>query len=114
MATTITNLALSTKAGYDPSKPVFQDVIELDLKSDYDVAGLLNFTTAVRAAIGSGKTVFAVLDVNCKGLVPEYNATADTLFLRWVDTTVDGAPLTLVPTGNMAAYTDLRLLVLSQ
>lgn len=115
MATTIANLALVTKAGFDPSKPVYHDVIELDLKADYDAAGLLLFTTAVQSVIGKGKTVLAVLPVRTKGLIPVYEATADTLFFWWADNNnASDGPLIVAPTGDMAAYTDLRLLVISQ
>lgn len=115
MASTIANLALAAKAGYDPANPMFVHVISFDLKDDYNVAGLLNFSTAVKAAIGIGRTVLGVIDINCKGLRPYYNATTDTLIFRWCDNNsgADG-PLIDVPTGDMQTYTGLKLAVLSQ
>lgn len=114
MATTIANLALIASAGGDPAKPVFFDVIELDLKADYDAAGLLNFSTACLAALGAGKTPIAVVPINAKGLHTRYSAAADTLFFDWSDNDGADGPDIVAPTGNMAAYTDLRLLVISQ
>lgn len=116
MATTITNLALVTKAGYDPGNPLFVHVVEFDLKSDYDAAGLLTFSTAIKAVVPPGKTFIGVMAVNCKGLVPVYDITNDTLKFYWGDytSTLADGPLVLVPTGDMAAYTDLQLAVLSQ
>jgi len=116
MATTIANLTLVSKAGYDPGNPLFVHVINFDLKADYDTAGLLNFSAAVKAAIPAGKTLLGVFAVDCKGLVPIYDVAADTLKFYWGDytSTVADGPLVACPTATMAAYTSLRLGVLSQ
>jgi len=115
MATTIANLALVASAGGDPAKPVFFDIITLDLKADYDAAGLLLFKTACLAALGAGKTPIAVTPVNARGLKTRYDSVNDTLFFDWSDLNAgaDG-PDIVVPTGDMAVYTGLKLLVISQ
>ena len=114
MATTIANLSRVTVAGYDPSKPTFTDVINFDLKADYDSAGLLTFTTAVQAAIGKGKTVVGVFGVDTKGYTPYYDATADTLFFFYGAYTGGDGPLIVVPTSDLSAVTSIRLGVISQ
>jgi len=114
MASTIANVALVSKAGYDPGNPMFLHIVELDLKADYDAAGLLNFKTLIKTALGVGRTVLAVFPVNAKGLLCRYDAVADTLFFLWGNYAGANGPLIDVPTGNMAAYTDLQLGVISQ
>jgi hypothetical protein len=114
MATTIANLSLVSKAGYDPGNPIFIDVLNFDLQADYNVAGLLLFSAAVKASLGTNRTVIGVFAVDCKGLLPYYKVATDTLIFRWGAYTGGDGPLIDVPTGNMAGYTSVRLGVISQ
>ena len=114
MATTIANLSLVAKAGYDPGNPLFVEVLNFDLKDDYNAAGLLLFSAAVKAALGAGRTVLGVIPIDCKGLTPVYDAAADTLFFFWCANTGSDGPLIVVPTGDMASYTSIRLGVICQ
>jgi hypothetical protein len=114
MASTIANVASVYAAGGDPGNPIFCNVVEFDLKADYDAAGLVGFSTLVLAALPAGKTILAVVPVNTLGLMCKYVAATDTLIFLWCDNAGANGPMIVVPTGDMKAYTDLRLLVISQ
>ena len=121
MSSSIDNVALVAKLGYDPGNPLFVDVVSIDLKADYNVAGILHFSDKIRTAtaddsevLRKGKTVVGVFPIDGKGLAVRYDATADTLFFQWGAYTGADGPLIDVPTGTMAGYTGIRLGVISQ
>lgn len=114
MATTIANLALVTKAGYDPGNPLFVHVVSFDLKADWDPALPLHVAVDFKAAIGVGRTILGVVPIDCKGLEPYYDAATDHLIFRWGNYDASDGPLIDVPAGSMAAYTGLKLAILSQ
>jgi hypothetical protein len=112
--TTITNLALTTKVGHDPGNPMFCHVVEFDLKADYDPAAPL-LITALAAVLDAGKTVIAVIPINCRGLELSYVVATGAIRFYWCDNNAVGnGALIEVPQMSLAAYTDMQLALISQ
>lgn len=94
--------------GEKASAPTFHDVVTVVGDGAYPAGGTTGFAALFKAAIGSDRTILAVIDQSQPDTLSElsYDHTADKLFARVRTTGVESA------VANQSAVT-YRLLVIS-
>lgn len=109
MSSAIGAIAVVKAGGAKPSAPMYADLITVVGDAEYPAGGTAGFLAAFRDAIGSARTILAVIDQSQVDTLSalEYDHTNDKLFARVRTTGVESA----VGDQHTVSY---RLLVLSK
>lgn len=105
---------IGDKAGYQPSAPLFVDVVSFAGDASYPTGGSA-FDAKWTAAKHQTRDVLAVLAVDCSGYIPAYDTSTGKLKVYWGDNNnASDGPLVEVTNATDLSGITFKVLVVSR